>query len=188
MLNRFLDKYVYTNNLTFKDYNFFLADVPFVIMPVDLLVSIAGKWDFELHQELYAEVKKSVWKSLIPKFNLDANASQDRFLNFVEVFFTAGGWGQISQLQVDNDNARAVISVSRSPIALALQHKVEDPVDHFLRGILAGIFSHAFKQEMDCVETHCVAQGNANCEFILQKAGTLDFSKKEVREQVKASV
>ena len=188
MLNRFLDKYVYTNNLVFKDYNFFLADVPFVIMPVDLLVAIAGKWDFELHQELYDQVKKSVWKSLIPKFNLDSKASQERILNFTEVFFTAGGWGQINQVQVDTPNTRAVISVSRSPIALSLQHKVEDPCDHFMRGILAGIFSHAFNQEVDCVETRCVAQGNSNCEFILQKAGTLDFSKKEVREQLKASV
>lgn len=44
------------------------------------------------------------------------------------------------------------------------------PTCHFLRGFIAGVFSTAWDQPIDCQETACQAAGAPACEFVFQPA------------------
>ena len=184
MLNKFFDKFVFVNQLKFKDYNFSLVDVPFVIMPADIIAGLSAKSDPEFTKEIYYSVKKSVWKYLAPRFKVDFGLQQERFLKFSETFFTASGFGLLQNIQVDAVNSRAIVSVSNSVVARLLKNKVSRPCDHFLRGVLAGTFTAAFKTDVECVEHKCFAISDSNCEFVCEPASKIDFNSKEAQEQL----
>ncbi|MBU1120992.1 4-vinyl reductase, partial [Candidatus Micrarchaeota archaeon] len=67
---------------------------------------------------------------------------------------------------------------------LPLQGKISFPVDHFVRGILAGLFSNAFHTDLDCLELKCIASGSSECEFIVNKPYEFDFGKETTRKQL----
>ncbi|MDO8647210.1 MAG: 4-vinyl reductase [Candidatus Diapherotrites archaeon] len=184
MLNKFFDKFVFVNQLKFKDYNFSLINVPFVILPTDIIAGLCEAENEEFNKRLYYAVKNSVTKELSPRFKLDFGMEPERFLKFSETFFTASGFGFLKNIQLDFQTNRAIVSVSNSAVAQLLQGKVKKPCDHLLRGILAGTFSVAFKTNIECVETKCHAQHQSNCEFVCEPAASIDFSKQEVREQL----
>ena len=184
MLNKFFDKFVFVNQLRFKDYNFYLVDVPFAVMPADVIAALSAETDEQFTKRLYYSVKHSVQSQLAPRFRIDFGLEQERFLKFSETFFTASGFGLLQNIQIDSASARAVISVTNSPVARLLKNKAQKPCDHFLRGILAGIFSAAFKQDIECIERKCFAVHDSNCEFVCEPASRVDFSSKEVQAQL----
>ncbi|MFH1696798.1 MAG: 4-vinyl reductase, partial [Candidatus Diapherotrites archaeon] len=66
-----------------------------------------------------------------------------------------------------------------------LHGKAKLPVDHFLRGVFAGLFTDAFKKDMDCVETECAALNTNKCKFVIKEAADFDFKKPEPRRQLR---
>ena len=71
MLNSFFDKYIFTNNLKYKNNNFFLMNIPFAIIPVEVLVAISNQKDTEVKRVLYSSVKENTRKNLIRQFELE---------------------------------------------------------------------------------------------------------------------
>ena len=187
MLNAFLDKFIYTSTLKYVHNNFYLADVPFMLVPSDLLVGVCGEQNPDFDKMFYSDVRKSTLKRLIKQFDLHFGLSSGKSLTLFHDFFTASGWGGVEITNIDDTEKRAIISVSNSPMATALKGKVKFPVDHMLRGVLAGIFSNYFKLPMECVETKCFALGDKNCEFVVKKAQDFDFGNKLTRRQLSIS-
>ena len=70
-------------------------------------------------------------------------------------------------------------------VAEPLRGKVQRPVDHFLRGTLAGLFSNVFGADVECIETHCTALGGGDCRLIVKPHEEMDFSKQRVRDQLR---
>jgi predicted hydrocarbon binding protein len=185
MLNSFFDKFIFTNGLKYKHNNFFLLNMPFVIVPSDLLVALSAKQDKNIDLELYYSVKEYTLKKLVKEFNIDFGLEGEKGLKFVEDFFSASGWGAIKRIDLDTQKKRAIVVVSNSPIAVALNGKAKHAVDHFLRGILAGIFSDFFKTSVECVETECGALNDKSCKFVLKKLEGFNFDKAETRRQLR---
>lgn len=184
MLNKFYDKFVFVNQLKFRNYNFSLADIPFVILPTDIIAGICAIEEPELSKKVYYSVKSAVLKDLAPRFKLEVGTEQEKFLKFSETYFTASGFGLLQNIQLDFEKNRAIVSVSNSAVAQLLRGRVKAPCDHVLRGILAGLFSAAFKSDIECVEHKCSALHDNSCEFVCESAEEIDFKRPEVREQL----
>lgn len=184
MLNKFYDKFIFTNALKFKQYNFFLLDIPFFIVPIDVFVSIVEKNDMELNKDLYYSIKESTFSHLIKRLEEEFEFKEDKFLEFFFNFFSASGWGLIKLIDFDKENFRAIVSVQNSPFAMQLKNS-KFPVDHFLRGILAAIFSASYNTKVDCVEISCQAQGKNHCEFILKKPKDFHQTRQETKKQLR---
>ncbi|MFH1224644.1 MAG: 4-vinyl reductase [Candidatus Diapherotrites archaeon] len=185
MLNTFYDKFIFTGGLKYAHNNFYLMNLPFLIMPLELLSGLAARQDQHLDLEIYYCSKYSTLSGLLKQFDLDFGLHDEKALQVVEEFFTASGWGLIEHLDRDDANKRAIVVVKDSPIAHALHGKVKFPVDHFLRGVFAGLFSQVFKADMECVESKCLALNEESCHFVVKQANEFDFSKKEVRRQLR---
>ncbi|MFH1391660.1 MAG: V4R domain-containing protein [Candidatus Diapherotrites archaeon] len=184
MLNSFYDKFIFTNGLKYKHNNFYLINLPFVILPVDVLIGIAEVNDSKLNKEIYYAIKNSIKGSLNKEFQIDFGISGDKGLEFMETYFTASGWGKLQRTNLDFEKNRALISVENSPVAIN-STKAKLHADSFIRGFLAGIFSIYFKKDVECVEVKCKALGETHCDFIVKPIEEFNFEKKLVREQLK---
>jgi len=183
MLNSFFDKFIFTNNLKYRHHNFYLVKLPFLIVPTELITAISNENDMELNQKIYSVIKNSTRKKLIQQFTFDVKLSRGKVLNLVEEFFTASGWGEIKNIDIDPKGKRAIVVISNAPDSTS-KNRPKISVHHFLRGILAGIFSNYFKTSVDCVETECIAEGKTSCKFTLKKNTDFDFSKKDTKVQL----
>lgn len=183
MLNSFFDRFIFANALQYKGNNFYLANLPFVILPVSVLISIAERNDFALDLSLYYSVKDSVVFSLRRELELDFGLEGKKSLEFMRSFFVASGWGLIELIDVDFENGRAIVSVDNSPVA---KHVInaKKPCDTFLRGFLAGLFSVYFNKNVDCVETKCIALGSLDCEFVVKPLREFNFDNALTRGQL----
>lgn len=186
MLNPFFDKFLVTNSIKYKHNNFYLVNMPFVFLPTAILIELAARQDQELNKVIYYSVKDATKKKIMQQFNFDFGVEGNKIISLVEDFFTSGGWGGITNLDIDYERKRKLATVRSSPIAIPLQGKVDLPVDHFLRGIFAGLFSSVFKYDVDCVETQCSALGDSQCKFIIKPPEQMDFSKPRIRSQLRA--
>ena|SRR3989344_3101105 len=184
MLNSFYDRYIFTNGLQYIQDNFFLLNMPFAIIPVDIFAGIAENEDRELNIKLYRAVRESVRKSVREDFQIDFGISGEKGLDFMQAYFSASGWGKIERTDLNREKAHALVTVTNSPVAKSCR-KAKAPVDTFLRGILAGIFSIYFKKDVDCVETACAALHANHCTFVIKPLAEFDFEKRITREQLR---
>lgn len=183
MFNSFYDKFVFTNGLKYKHNNLFLLNLPFVILPTDALVSIAKQGNADTNREIYYAVKSSIKGALKKEFQIDFGVQGERGLEFMEAYFTASGWGKLSRTDLDFEKKHALVSVMNSAVANN-SGKSKLPVDTFLRGFLAGIFTIYFKQDVDCVETHCEAVSGNRCNFVIKPLSEFNFENKLTRGQL----
>jgi len=156
--------------------------------PVELLSGLLETKDSDFEKRLYLSVKKSVSGHLIPKFGTDFGFRGEKLANFMEKYFLASGWGTIKNIDLDFKAKKAIVSVSNNPFSKSLHSRASMPVDHLFRGIFAGIFSSVFNESVDCVETHCSALGEADCEFIIKRQGEFNISDKRVASQLELEV
>lgn len=187
MLNNYFDKFIFTGQIKFRDSNFFLIDIPFLIFPVEILAKLLFSCSEEQAKEIYFSVKKSV-KEFLPILKAKPKYSDVSLVNFVNEFFSSSGFGKIRVVQFDEKNSRAILLVSSSPFALYFKNKSKKPLDHILRGVIAGIFSFALEKDLDCIETKCIAVNSSECEFIVNSNKEFDFSKKNTQNQLNPKI
>lgn len=159
-----------------------MLDIPFVIVPVDILVGFSELDDPTINKAVYYAYKSSARKQLIPKFQ--AGATKQKFLELSQAFFGASGWGISKNIQLDDVNKRAVVVVTHSPLARILQGKTSHPCDHYTRAILAAIYSAYFDASVECVETECASLHPGDCTFVLKPLNEFDFTKEETQRQL----
>ena len=188
MLNNFYDKFIFTNGLKYRHNNFFLVNLPFLICPSQILAGLLETNDVEFQKRLYCSVKESVASRFAPPIGTEFGFHGEKLANFLESYFVASGWGLIQNVDLDLDARKAIVKVSNNPFAKMLSKKCSMPVDHILRGIIAGIFSFIFKEPVDCVETHCFALGEQDCEFIVKRQNEFDISDKRVQQQLELEI
>lgn len=183
MLNTFYDKFIFVNALKYKHNNFFLINIPFAIVPAELLAGLVSD-DAKQNKAIYYAVKESAKAGMLKQFDIDFGYESEKSLVLLRDFFTASGWGGINFSDIDRQNSRAIVTVSDSPVGNMLHGKSKAEVDHFLRGVFAGIFSSHFRKDVDCAELKCIALGERECEFVIKELKDFDFSKKEIRRQL----
>jgi predicted hydrocarbon binding protein len=92
----------------------------------------------------------------------------------------------LSSIDLDLENKRAIVVVNNSAVGSVLKGKVKAPCDHFMRGIIAAIFWDFFNEEVDCVESECIAMADSKCKFVVKLPHEFDFSKENVKQQLSA--
>ena len=187
MLNNYYDKFIFTGQIKFNESNFFLIDIPFLIFPVEILSKLLFSCSDEQSKEIYYSVKKSV-KEFLPKLKAKPKYSGISLVNFANEFFSSSGFGKIRVVQFDETKLRAILLVSSSPFAFQFKNKSKKPLDHILRGIIAGTFSFALEKDLDCIETKCISVNSSECEFIVNSNKEFDFSKKNTQNQLNPKI
>lgn len=184
MLNKFYDKFIFTNNLKFKNYNFYLVNLPFAILPIEILNALNLIDDPKSCKAIYSAIKKSTLNGFITNISKKFAFDDSKLIDFVELYLSASGFGKFTNIDINASEKKAIVSLQFNPLAESIKFKTKKASDHVIRGILAGIFSYAFKEDIDCIETKCSAVNANECVFILQKKSFFDLNEIIVREQL----
>lgn len=182
MLNDFWDKFILTNSLRFSKNRFFLQNIPFVLLPSEILAGLSSISDDRSNQNVYYSVRHAVKTGLVPSFAF--KASEELSVHFLTEFFSNSGFGSLTVLHFDPEHRRAIVLLNDNGIAASLAGTVQKPVCHYFRGIVAGIFSAVFNFDVECVEHHCTSLNDSYCEFIVKPQFEFDFSKPEIVSQL----
>ena len=120
--------------------------------------------------ELYDSVKLSFRAGFAKTVGVAYHFSFNDYFKWMTDLTGLTGWGKVTWLDLDQEGKRGIVFVENSPIAEDLIGKVKSPIDHVLRGFIAGGASAAFNADMDVIEEECFALGAAKCKFIIKLA------------------
>jgi len=99
---------------------------------------------------------------------------KETFLSEILELTSFSGWGNFTVEDFDEVNGRAIIKCENSVFA---DRQGTEPACHVTRGLVAGVCSYLFKQDVDAIETTCAAKGDQFCTFKIMKLG--DFPEKD---------
>lgn len=86
-----------------------------------------------------------------------------KFLELLIDTAEMGGWGKIELAKFDEKERSGTFIIYNSIATCKI--KKSEPVDHIWRGLAAGGLSSVFEEDIDMLETKCVAMGDSYCEF-----------------------
>lgn len=111
-------------------------------------------------------------------------ADPKHMIKFGIQLLNLSGYGKFQVMDYKPKNKRAIVHVDHS-INVRMHPKDKKPVCHYIRGLLAGFMENLYKANVACVETHCMAIGDKNCEFVIQKKNQFDPTSDLVKEQLR---
>jgi predicted hydrocarbon binding protein len=91
-----------------------------------------------------------------------------QIINWQTRIVSLSGWGQIEIAKIDFEKNEYVAHFKENPFARTYG-KTTYPIDFLICGFISGGFSASLGKELDCIETKCVAKGDAYCEFVVGK-------------------
>jgi predicted hydrocarbon binding protein len=100
----------------------------------------------------------------------DYKASHD--INWVCDYVNLFGQGRIVYEDITKAPIGAVL-LEDSPYVDGFKNKSNSPVDHIIRGMVAGILSAIFNKNFDAIETECVAINYSKCRLIIDESNNL---------------
>jgi len=93
------------------------------------------------------------------------------------------GWGQFDLLSIDKEKLTMIFHVKNSPVSILFKHSTS-PVDHAIRGFIAGASETLYKKPIDTIEIKCQGMGDQYCEFITKPTKEFDFNDSLVKSQL----
>jgi len=173
------EKLLMAGRLRLKDGEITMLGEPMVFAPVATFVMIIKAFNNspEIGKTIYQSSKMTdvlgFTRDLVEKVGVKPEKIPAQMRDIA----TMSGWSMLDLVDVDFENKRAIIQSRSNPIA-NMYGKSEFPVDHAIRGFVAGALVHAFKTDMDAVETKCISMGNPKCEFVCKPVG--EFKESEL--------
>ncbi len=99
--------------------------------------------------------------------------------------FQVTGTGKYEWIVKDPANKEFIVK-GKSPLAeeyAAYFTAEKRPVDHFIRGLMAGFVSETLGVELYCFESGCVAHGKPHCTFVIKEKQKFDHTAEEWKLQ-----
>ena len=135
-------------------------------------------------QTLYYSVKDSFSKDFAEGVGKDRQFKFRDFVEWMTGLAMMTGWGVFSWENLKEDKFEGIIYVEKSPVVMDLKNTAKYPVDHAIRGFIAGGASAAFKKNIDVVEEKCQALGDKKCRFVFKLSENFDRSDKQILFQL----
>jgi predicted hydrocarbon binding protein len=93
---------------------------------------------------------------------LNRNMELKEIVIVLNLLINEGGWGK-SEITVDYEGKKATVTLQNC--ITARKTRSTEPSCTFLTGYFEGFFEKLFNKETQCIETACIAKGDAVCEF-----------------------
>lgn len=144
-----------------------------MIVPRDLFTQLIDLYrdDPELERAMYETMKETIREFCA---NVDSDQEMDpaELLNTLLKLTKLNGFGHIEINDYDNEHREAVFYVRHLP-SDDLQEGEPFKGDTYWAGMLAGGMSYVFQEEVDCLETQCILEGENSCQFVVAPRDTL---------------
>lgn len=152
----------------FGEYLFLIP--PSVIL--ELQEQLTENLGHDAMEELMVELGRYQVKQAGSRHNekYDLNSmSKEKILNYFENIWNILGWGNVSVTRLDRDDGVLEITVKQPtlPAEYRVTHDTpaEQPVCHYLRGMIIQAFYMLFGEDQDIIESQCAAVEGDRCVF-----------------------
>ncbi|MDE1869135.1 MAG: hypothetical protein KGH60_04200 [Candidatus Micrarchaeota archaeon] len=169
-----LEKLMLARAISFKDGNITMFNNRIIMAPAEFFEDLTGYLSDSPGDtyKVYHSAKES-FKIVVSKDTRTYSFTVNDYLKWLTEIAESAGWGMLTWESLEKDAKSGIIKVENSPIAQGLKGKTKLPVDHIVRGFIAGAVCIAFKEDMDVIETECQALGATSCKFVLKRAAEL---------------
>lgn len=161
-------KLLMAQQIKFEEGNITFLNSRVLFAPSEIFVNLIHKFkdDEKMCLEFYKASKFSLIEDFGEKVSKMYNIKQMELAKWLTNSANIGGWGRMKFVAEDDFNKMFVIKVING---ISKKIEADIPVDHFLRGQIAGGASAAFKNiDFDCIERKCIACGDNCCEFVVK--------------------
>lgn len=147
-----------------------------MVMPnVKLLAGIVLKFNTrENVYDLYEVTKDTFMKgtalTIGKKYEFDFQGYFQWLTNLAMML----GWGTFKWEGLDEEHKTGSLLVENAAVGEALKGQAKQPVDHFIRGMIAGGASISLKADIDALEEECIALGAPRCRFVFKPANQFE--------------
>ncbi len=155
-----------------------------VMLPASILSAYTEKISDspELISNMYHSVKASQREGFASLVGKTYEFSFHDFFKWMTDIFAFAGWGIVEWKVLDENKHIGVITVAHAPVADELKGKVKTPIDHLIRGFVAGAASASFNVDIDVIELECAALGAPVCKFEFRPVGQFQPSPEAQRQ------
>ncbi|MDE1825425.1 MAG: 4-vinyl reductase [Candidatus Micrarchaeota archaeon] len=118
--------------------------------------------------KIYEATKKSFMEGTATEIGKKYEFDFHGYFEWLTKIAMIVGWGKFTWEILDEEKKIGQIVVEDSAIANDLKGMVTRPVDHFIRGLIAGGASISLKANIDVIEEECIALGASKCKFLFK--------------------
>ena len=162
---KLLDALLISKKLKFEDGSITLYSDGVTILPLDGFIMYIEEVsnDTSVTKSLYSTMRNSM---LEQRQRLMAEVDRSNAAEWLCASINLYGYGKV-KYEKPTDLITGTLILNGSPFAKVLKSKSAIPVDHIIRGAIAGIASAITGQDLHAVETLCAVSAQNNCQFVL---------------------
>jgi predicted hydrocarbon binding protein len=179
-----LEKLLALRQVSFEKGRISIFQQPTSMMPSQSFVSMLKELEKENKENVIYRAGKDAGEKWFNAMKTKTKLSVDEVEKWGSNIVTLAGWGEAVIKEMKRDQSYMVYNLNHS-VTAELYGKTDHCVDHLFRGLVAGAAKVTFKQDVDCVETKCVAKGDSVCEFVIQPKQKFDKKNPLVKKQLK---
>lgn len=182
----FFEKLILSRELSFGNGEIVMLGSRMVLFDADLFVDYGLRINNSPEKilDFYTSAKVTFRDSIAKAIGIKYKFSFNDYFKWMTDIANLAGWGRLRWENLIEEMKTGVVVVENSPIAISLKGKVNNPVDHVIRGFIAGGASASLRGDVDVVEEECVANGAQFCRFIFKPSDKFDYSNPEVVRQI----
>lgn len=160
-------KLLMARQIRFEEGNIMFLNSRVLFAPSEIFANLTEKFknDEKMCLEFYEASKHSNIKGFAIEVSKKYNLKRMELAKWLMNIGNIGGWGKLKFAAEDDNEKMFIIEVRNTSTQNIKSNK---PVDHFLRGQIAGGASTAFDMEFDCIERRCISVGDSHCEFVVK--------------------
>lgn len=143
----------------------------------------------EIIYDIYETTKRSFEEGTATELGKKYEFDFHSYFEWLTKIAMIVGWGRFKWELLDENHKIGRIYVEDSAIGEDLKGLVKAPVDHFIRGLVAGGASVSLKTDIDVLEEECIAMGAPRCNFLFKPADQFEQNKQvisQLRPKLKA--
>lgn len=176
-----LDALLMSRKLKFEDGSIALYGDNVTILPLEGFIMYAGEIsdDMPATKLLYSTMRNSM---LEQRQKLTTESKNSNFSEWICDSVNIYGYGKI-KYEKPAETPKGVLILNDSPFVKILKGRSSNPVDHIVRGAIAGISSAITGQDLHVLETDCAVSGRNSCKFVLDSKDKLAADFEELFKQ-----
>jgi predicted hydrocarbon binding protein len=179
MPSTLFERFMLNNQIAFTDGSIYLMKNRKILVDTRVLANIILTIEDldNVSYKIYNSIKEDFFSGAAKDMGHNFSFSFNDYFKWLTNIAMLEGWGKFSWKDLNEEKKSGIILVEDSALANILKGKAKKPVDHFIRGFIAGGASASLKADIDVVETECHALGSDKCVFIFKKTEEIDREK-----------
>lgn len=173
MAKKFIERIQGSNAISFSEGAFVMMGIAGMPLPMPTIILQQALMEEKIGRKKTSDILYSCGKiqgyngckMMAKKYGVKNNIE---LVNTVLGHFPMVGAGIMQLKKIDYEKKECLLVNYHNPFAKAYKNILglqKDAIDHYIRGLSAGLFQYVFADEVTSIEKKCIAQGNQFCLF-----------------------